>query len=212
MKNLYFQKLRAILILLVIFIHANYESAGFNNYILIFIRTISNIAVPTFFFLSGYFFNKNKYQNGGKEYINSKILRLLIPLLIWNALYFAVNYKNINICSFITFRTEGHLYFIVVLIQLILLTPHILKYENNKYLKWLIIFITPFFLLTHRILNLNFDYTIPLHEFYIFGWLIYYIVGLKYDFVQNIFNKISGGNLKIANAGGVFITYNYLFV
>ena len=69
MKNLYYQKLRAILILLVIFIHANYESTVFNNYILIFVRTISNVGVAVFFFLSGYFFNKVKYSKNKKEKI-----------------------------------------------------------------------------------------------------------------------------------------------
>ena len=205
MKNFYFQKLRAILILFVIFIHTNYESTNFNNYIIIFIRTIANVAVPIFFFLSGYFFNKNKYEKEKLKFLSLKIYRLLIPLLIWNLFYFIINYKKTTIKSFIICRTSGHLYFIVVLIKLVLLTPIILKIFNKNFFKWMLIILTPTYLFIYRFLNLNFSYMIPLHELYVFGWIIYYLLGLKYEEIKNYF-------LKLANNAYIYmLMITYLF-
>lgn len=191
-KNLYFQKLRAVLMFLVIFIHANYESSLTpNNYVLIFIRTIANVAVPTFFFLGGYFFNKRKCDDNPKKYVGYKIKWLFIPLLVWDLIYFLINYDNATIKSLLTFRSGWQLYFIVVLIQLIFISPFILKFWKNKYFKIAAFLITPIYLVVCRALSLNFNITLPLYNLSIFNWLIYYILGLEYDNIKKYIRKFA---------------------
>ena len=90
-RSLYIQKIRAILIIMVILIHSITTSeSNINNYIIIMLRTACNIAVPCFFFISGYFFNVKKMQENKIKYLKEKIFRLLIPLLIWNIIYFVI--------------------------------------------------------------------------------------------------------------------------
>ena len=69
-KNIKTQYLRAFLIFLVILIHSltNSNNSG-ERFMIISIRNICNVAVPTFFYLSGYYFNKIKYYKSPKNYI-----------------------------------------------------------------------------------------------------------------------------------------------
>ena len=58
MKNNNAQMIKGLLVLFVIIIHSICESnIVIENYLLIAIRQLSNIAVPLFFFLSGYYTN-----------------------------------------------------------------------------------------------------------------------------------------------------------
>lgn len=206
-KNQYFQKIRAILMFLVIFIHANYESVLTpNNYVLIFLRTIANTAVPIFFFLSGYFFNKRKCEDNPKKYVGNKIKYLFIPLVIWDVIYFLINYDNATIKSLLTFRAGWQLYFIVVLIQLIFVTPLILKYWRNKYFKIAVLLITPISMILHRALQLKFGFSLPLYQLSIFYWVIYYVLGLEYNNIVERVRKITDKS----HLGGVFIC-SYVF-
>ena len=201
-KNQYFQKIRAILMFLVIFIHANYESVLTpNNYVLIFIRTIANTAVPVFFFLSGYFFNKKKCEDNPKKYVGNKIKYLFIPLVIWDLVYFLINYDNASIKSLLTFQAGWQLYFIVVLIQLIFISPFILKYWHNKYFKMIVFLITPITMIIHRVLQLKFNFSMPLYQLSIFYWVIYYVLGLEYENIKKKLRKV----VKIMRMGGVVL-------
>ena len=106
--------LRFPLIVLVVYIH-NYGSpydyspiinwtsiSGFDLYeiIRIFIsKVISHIAVPCFFFISGYlffsnivFFNKQTYLSKLKKRINT----LFIPYLLWNIIAIFIDFCNFN--------------------------------------------------------------------------------------------------------------------
>ena len=180
MKEVYFQKIRGILILGVVFIHCMFKcNNAIDNCIGIIIRTFCNLAVPTFVFLSAYFFNFQKYEKDSKKYLINKIKRLIIPLFLWNIIYYGLNYKNISIIDFITFETSAQLYYIVVLIQLILLTPLLNKGLKNSKIKFLLYSVTPVTLLLYRILCIGFNYTSPLYKLFFSHWLIYYLIGLE---------------------------------
>ncbi len=180
MKEVYFQKIRGILIFGVIFIHCVFKCNNvLDNCISIIIRTFCNLAVPIFIFLSAYFFNFQKYKNDPKKYLLNKIKRLIIPLLLWNIIYFILDYENFSIIDFITFETAPQLYFIVVLIQLILLTPLLEKGLKNSKIKILLYCVTPIVLLLFRILRIGFSYSFPLYKLFFSYWLIYYLIGLE---------------------------------
>lgn len=174
-KNVFMQKIRGILIILVILIHSiSASKIIYENYLFVFLRTISNLAVPAFLFLSGYYFNKNKYIDD-VLYIKKKISRLIIPLLIWNVVYFIFS-DNKVLSGLFFFNTSPHLYFIVVLIQLILLTPLIMKY---KVIKLILCLVTPIYLLIYRLTWMaNSQIIIPAHQYYFFAWSIYYVFGI----------------------------------
>ena len=127
MKNQYFQTLRGILIMFVVAIHSITSSNNeICNLFYVICRTVFNIAVPFFLVLAGYFFNENKY-NKNHEYIYKKIIRLMVPLIIYNFIYFIFN-DNYNLKTLLTFSSAAHLYYIVVITQLIIITPILLKY------------------------------------------------------------------------------------
>ena len=172
------------------------------NYVLIFIRTIANTAVPIFFFLSGYFFNKKKCDNNSGKYVGNKIKYLFIPLVIWDVIYFLINYDNATIKSLLTFRSGWQLYFIVVLIQLIFISPFILKYWHNKYFKTTILLITPISMIVHRALQLKFGFSVPLYQLSIFYWVIYYALGLEYDSIKS---RIEKTTRRLRPGGGIYM-------
>lgn len=204
MKNIFIQQIRGILIVLVIMIHSiSVSSINAENYLLIFLRTICNMAVPIFLFLSGYFFNVKK-NNDSNEYIKKKIKRLLLPLLIWNIVYFIISY-NYEFKNLFLFTSAPHLYFIVVLIQLIMLTPLIIKHKN---IKLLLCLVTPFYLIIYRLTwMITGDTIIPLHQYYFFAWSIYYVFGIVLQEKIKLF-KINKIHLLLLFV--ITLIYNYV--
>lgn len=182
-KNIKTQYLRAFLIFLVILIHSltNSNNSG-ERFMIISIRNICNVAVPTFFYLSGYYFNKIKYYKSPKNYIMGKIKRLIIPLIIWNVIYFVIM-SHFNLKSLLTFNTAPQLYYICVLLQLILLTPLLLK---SKKLNYIFIVINILHLLLYRYLWMIKDINLGLHYYFFSAWVIYYLLGLNNDKLPKI--------------------------
>ncbi len=200
MKSNFFQNLRGYLIFLVILIHATHMSnVVYENKILIIYRTLANVAVPVFIFLSGYFYNREKYHKNKKEYLSNKLIRLIKPLLLWNVVYFIINYKNLNLIDFFTFKSGAHLYYILVLIQLIIITPVIIKLKDNKKMLYIMLLITPIYLAIYRILWIAFNYVIPYHEFFFFGWSTYYILGIIY--------RENEAKIKVKNNKSLFLFF-----
>ena len=175
-KNIRTQYIRAMLTLLVIMIHSLViYNSHFENIAAIFIRNICNISVPTFLYISGFYFNKIKYLNYPKNYLVSKIKRLIIPLLIWNLIYFVL-FSDFNIKSLLTFNTAPHIYYLCVLIQLILLTPILLRYPKLSYIM-LLLNIAHLFIYRYIWISLNVQ--IPFHYYLFTAWIMYYILGLN---------------------------------
>ncbi len=89
-----------LLAILVVIRHAiNIETYGLESGVLywiqMFFREISDIAVPTFFIMSGYLFFQNYDPKKLKEKWKSRIFSVLIPYCVWNILaylYYEVIY------------------------------------------------------------------------------------------------------------------------
>lgn len=178
-KNIGIQTLRGILIIFVVFIYSlSISTNDIENYLLIIFRSLSNVAVPFFLFLSGYYFNKNKIND--KNYFKKRLEKLLIPLIIYNILYF-IYYSMINgtlnFKSFLLFSSGAQLYYLIVLIQLIL----IFKYLDKKVFEKIFTFINIIYLFIYYILWIKLDVIIPLHQYYFFAWYIYFLLGTKYQ-------------------------------
>ena len=109
--------------------------------------------------------------------------KLLIPYILWSIFYSVLNSPNgFNpieiIYNLITGRAQAQLYYILVLVELTLLTPLLMKAVDNKKMSVLILSITPVYLL----LTTGYRY-ITGNELSWMGrdfcaWLIFYYFGL----------------------------------
>jgi surface polysaccharide O-acyltransferase-like enzyme len=99
-RILYFDVLRAIAIICVLFIHTincySFDNESFNFKNSIYFRQLVNFGVPLFLFISGYFMAHKKFST--KEdyilFLKKQLPRVLIPFLIYSALYSAFQLVN----------------------------------------------------------------------------------------------------------------------
>lgn len=196
-KNEYFQAIRGICICAVLFIHCqtglSYKFEMFPNNInyfyWIFSRQFLNFCVATFFFLSGYFVNREKVLNNSRLWIKNRFIRLGIPFLLWSIFYrlirlvFSGKINLIDIYNSIfllfTGNGESHLYFVFVLLQLTLLTPMLLRKKSIACTFAILSIIFYLF----RYLNLIWDYSIinNYSKCVFLPWFLFYMYGVFYN-------------------------------
>lgn len=99
MKTIYqnFDRLRLPLILLVVFIHAQFTAKGMVDTVMpygivshFFTLVISQVAVPLFFCISGCLYFRDYDRFSLKAYIdkqNRRIMTLVVPFFIWNSFF-----------------------------------------------------------------------------------------------------------------------------
>jgi len=213
MKRVYWLDiLRVLSIFFVIAIHivalnwysGNPSTIGWN--ILNVYDSISRFCVPIFLMISGcLFLDKDKIDI--KKLYSKNILRLIVALLFWNFIYALVlnpelfsnfSLKNIynTILTFNNFRY--HLWFILTLLGLYIITPLLKKITEDKkifnYLWWLSIIIgiiiptlnsflellvtltnSPYLNIYYTLTNWLFKIDIP----YVSGYLVFFLTGYK---------------------------------
>lgn len=144
---------KGIAIIAVVFIHSfGYLStsvAGSTDwYFGIIFRQLINFAVPVFFFISGYLAFSDKYE-GAVSFYSKRLNRIIHPYLIWSVIYIcftiAIFRKLPTIMDVIISIVNGTSieigYFVIALIQLILLTPilyHIKSLRSHLFILILI--------------------------------------------------------------------------
>ncbi|WP_363150729.1 acyltransferase [uncultured Alistipes sp.] len=180
-KNLYIQELRCICIIAVIGIHAftlQPESAN-SLYWGVTFRQFINFPVAFFFFLAGYFAKPAK--------LHVRIKRILIPYFIWTSIYWikplifhsgAISWGGV-LLSYINGTGPGfHLYFLVVLFQLVLLTPLCYRMLNShkSIFKWILFSVTPIFLILIYWLKIN--HIDILYQIFFPTWIFFFALGI----------------------------------
>lgn len=116
------QVLRAVAIFAVVMIHTC--PGGLPQ---VFVRPFINFAVGTFLFLSGYLTNTDSIDT--KAFYKRRILRVLIPYIIWTVLYTAVGFYSNGVdgkqflINLLLAKSARHMYYVLVYIQFMLLTP-----------------------------------------------------------------------------------------
>ncbi|RMC92309.1 acyltransferase [Clostridium autoethanogenum] len=177
MKKLYWQKIRGICILTVVLIHAlayySYLKGTWEFDIWILFRQIINFPVAVFFFLSGYFTKRLVVKENVVKYYQNRGGRLLIPLLIWSAVYSLfkigislINHEQIGYCKLIYQALTGQaawpFYYIFVLLQLTIITPLLLtKLFDYKWCAFFLL-ITPAYMCYvyyHNLINTGVFFT-----------------------------------------------------
>ena len=145
MKDKKIQVLRALAIMVVVLIH----TCPSNEIVQIFVRPFLNIGVALFVFLSGYLTDIDRKE--WKPFYKKRILRVLIPYVIWSLLYLFIKHKTglsikTVVYNLLTGKSAVMMYYVLVYIQLVLLTPLIGKLAKSKY-KWIGWIISPLSLL-----------------------------------------------------------------
>ena len=192
-KDLYYQIIRAICIFAVILIHCKngieYRESEFNwnYYYWIGFRQIINFPVSVFMFLAGYFVNQEVVIISPKNWVLNRLYRLYLPFLFWSFLYTIISVRRDFALDFIfvlkTFLKiligyNGiHLYFVFILIQLIILTPLVLKHHNTKILILLTCII--FYILKYISVFNNWKYFEEYWKFLFPCFGIFYIFGIE---------------------------------
>lgn len=154
------------------------ESFTFNSWFIPF--TLFVTAVPVFFFISGYMTPSTIPSI--KTYYGKRLKRILLPFLVWSGIYTLANvflyHQSVTVVSFLLGTNAIQLYYLVVMLQLVLITPVLVAVRQRKGLLILCIFIT----LVNNLMHMNYwlkFHDVPANEFILFtGFLAYYYLGI----------------------------------
>ena len=168
--------------------------------------TISHWGVPVFVMISGIIFLNPKKQISVKEIYIKYIKRILIAYILWSALYSIYNILTYggNLITFITSTFSGHfhLWYLVMLIGLYMITPILRVFTRNldeevfKYwilLGWVFVVLIPLMRnipIVNTILDINVK---NINLSFLGGYVFYYIMGYyinNYDINKNIRKQI----------------------
>lgn len=214
-KREYWQSIRGICILAVVLIHS---LGGFDYTVgydaeFIILRQVINFAVATFVFMSGYFVPVEKICNKDfsyKDWILNRGGATGRTLVIWSLLYSGISLaKDIHhgvsvnwlgyVYRFVVGKAATPFYYIVVLIQLTVITPWLVNVvKDSKTIKNFLWLITPCYLLYIYVWNLTTGYSPRLYETLFPAWFGFYYLGINVRCGLKL--KCSGGKVLIAGA------------
>ena len=108
-------------------------------HIIYYMNTLSRVAVPLFVVLSGYLILNNNKITNVKEFYNRRFIRIFYPFIIWLIIYYGwtVYWDGTKLTlSFIGQTLWGaniwHLYFLIIILELYLLTPLLQRFNEKK--------------------------------------------------------------------------------
>lgn len=197
-KNVYWQRIRGLCILAVVLIHSftgfNYVGEYGYETAWILIRQLINFAVAVFIFMAGYFVNLDKISSpefSYKTFIISRCGRLVIPFCVWSLVYTGVSvFQAYNdgvelsllgiIYRFVVGKAATPLYYIVVMVQLTLLTPWLVKeVKKGTHISKALWMLTPCYLLYVYGYHLVFGKQPMLYETFFPAWFLFYYLGIN---------------------------------
>jgi surface polysaccharide O-acyltransferase-like enzyme len=192
-KDVYWQYVRGICIICVVLIHCK-SGIGYENNLTgawnfdywLILRQFINFPVAVFIFLAGYFTNIEKAKKQYITYISNRG-RLLVSFLIWSTFYTLINIivsdGSVNIlktlAKLLLGLSSGPLYFIVVLLQLTVLTPVLIRtIQTDRGTKFLFL-VTPIYFLLLYSYSVIYKTQMPFYQTFFFGMvylLLFWIV------------------------------------
>ncbi|WP_338919202.1 acyltransferase [Pseudomonas silesiensis] len=143
MRDSYWDNWKGIAIIAVVAIHASggtamFQEGSFNWLFGLTLRQFIDFAVPLFLAMSGYF-SVNGSNGNVLSYYKGRFIRIIIPYLIWTAAYILIKTPTEapslgELASGIIFGTGiGIGYFVIVLSQLVILTPLYSKIQKPSH-------------------------------------------------------------------------------
>ncbi len=192
--ELYLNYLRGIAILCVILLHAltyylhDASFYGSNSwYLFLVFNSMGRVGVPLFLMISGYLHLQSDLANDILEFYKKRIPPIVVPLLIWNILYFLfksilgeVDFSlNLLLEELLEMGTYYHLWYLYTMLGIYLVTPFFKKIVCNSTTMelWIFLILIAFTGTLRPFLNVNF----PIHIFFfdsLFnGYLTFYVMG-----------------------------------
>ena len=211
-RNLYFDALRGIAILMVVAIHT-FIASEFDNYqsiCAISMREICNVAVPLFLAISGFFIGQKNFDNNSQtfKFWRRQIPNVYVPTLFWPIPYLAlaVFHQQSLLKNILVFLLCGYsiYYFIALIIQCYLLLPFIQKKMLNYAMGGVILILS---LICVAVISYTSITRFPLLVFAgpVIVWLIFFWIG--------VFLSRSERNYKIGWIFvGVFISFALMLI
>ena len=231
-RNSYFDLWKGIAIIAVVAIHSLEWSAKNTPEFAAELALAQFIYSPValFLMLAGYF-SFSRHEVTIVQYYSRRVVRLLPPYLIWSLLAFAVYYpaaiyhpKDAIYCLLTGRAIQGSVYyFIIVLAQLTLLAPFIMRIRSRRLDLWLIWLVTPLALAITYYLRIYYPSSrfASFPDMYLFFpiWYSFFHFGIyarKYNLAENqvlksrIFTYLSGAFLclLIGVAGAQLLPFN----
>ncbi|MBI5127693.1 acyltransferase family protein [Candidatus Roizmanbacteria bacterium] len=167
--------LRILAGLAVVSIHVSDSFVGYKNifggitwFIANYINSTARISVPLFVMISGYLIISRYRENNLFAFLTKRFFRLILPFVFWTVFFFFWPYwffgAKLNLVSslrdFLN-STNTHLYFLVIILELSLLTPLLSSFfkkstvQNQKYF----LVLTFLFSITVTLINLFFPFS-----------------------------------------------------
>ena len=184
-RNLYFDTLRGIAILMVVAIHTFIacEFDNFQSICAISMREIFNVAVPLFLAISGFFIGLKKFESNYQiiTFWKKQIPKVYIPTLFWSVPYLtlALYHQQSLLKNILVFLLCGYsiYYFIALIIQCYLLLPFIQKKMLNYEMGGVILGLS---LICVAVISYTSITRFPLIVFAgpVFVWLIFFWIGV----------------------------------
>ena len=165
------QIIRAISAFAVVIIHFNA-----NGPFAVLDRPFVNFGTAMFTFISGYLTNIT--IKDFNLFYRKRILKVLIPYIVWTFVYcIGLGKFGSVVKCLITGSAAAPLYYILVYIQLVILTPLIGRLIQSKYsiLGWLV---TPVYILLTRYIGNGMSYPVSAQTLCL-AWFIYYYLGMQ---------------------------------
>lgn len=166
---------------------ASYEGGGqsWNFDYWVASRQLLNFPVALFLFLAGYFVKPGKVAPSG-PWLGARIKRLLVPYLIWTSAYGLAEILQdpnslqspiVLLGKILIGSVAAHLYFIVVLIQLTILTPLLVRSAAHRW-GGLLFLVTPVFVAFMYGFAFQTGDLPELYNYYFPAWFAFYYAGL----------------------------------
>jgi surface polysaccharide O-acyltransferase-like enzyme len=143
MRENYWDAWKGLAMIAVVLIHASGESSGFSQgsgdwYFSVIFRQIINFAVPIFLSFAGFFAVKSADPFGSKPY-RHRLRRVVPPYFFWTVVYIAALHPehlyrfDELLKDFMLGSGIGVGYFVVVLVQYVLITPLIQRIKDDQH-------------------------------------------------------------------------------
>lgn len=174
-KNLYIQAVRGLAIMAVVLIHCLPQEAA-----AVALRPALNPAVAVFVFLSGYLTPRERVADVG-VFLRRRVGKIAAPYVAWTVVYLVARGGAAPLAVLAAFVVGGgsaQLYYLVVYLQLVLLTPWLFRLLERPTLRVALYAVTPLVLCARYAFSAM-GVSLPIQAF-CGSWILFYLLGLEW--------------------------------
>lgn len=200
MRISYFDFLRGIAIIMVVFIHCIGGEYSYLNITLpiIVVRNLMNVAVPLFLAISGYFLASKQMENGGYiSFLKRQIPRVYIPVLFCSLAYLMIDFRNgsFGVGPVIKFFSCSYsvYYFVAVIMQCYLLLWILQKKLSKKIIIILFVAGCAWWAVNTYVVGMRMEKSLPLilYAGNFIPWGFFFVLGMYFSKRLELNNKFS---------------------